>query len=90
MKNGSLMPSSCRNHIEKYLLAAKELVYDTFMLGVSQAPLNALHRVEGEAVANLQSSSSYLADNTREAYRIVFSDYKVFPSVFFVLLSHSL
>ncbi|KAK5828998.1 hypothetical protein F5H01DRAFT_12720 [Linnemannia elongata] len=68
---------------EKYLLAAKELVYDTFMLGVSQAPLNVIHRVEEEAVANLQSSSSCLADNTRDAYRIVFSDYKKFCDVNF-------
>ncbi|KAF9315268.1 hypothetical protein BG006_003780 [Podila minutissima] len=76
---------------EKYRLAAKELVYDTFMLshqetepqqGASQdsrlAALNAVCQREEELVANLQSSSNCLADNTRDAYRIIFEDYKKF------------
>ncbi|KAG0196056.1 hypothetical protein BGX33_002182, partial [Mortierella sp. NVP41] len=76
---------------EKYRLAAKELVYDTFMLlhqetepqqGASQdshlAALNAVRQREEELVANLQSSSNCLADNTRDAYRIIFEDYKKF------------
>ncbi|KAF8924024.1 hypothetical protein BGZ47_004305, partial [Haplosporangium gracile] len=74
---------------EKYRLAVKELVYDSFMLshqetepqqGASQdsrlAALSAVHQREEELVANLQSSSNCLAGNTRDAYRIIFVDYK--------------
>ncbi|KAF9128073.1 hypothetical protein BG015_004404, partial [Linnemannia schmuckeri] len=78
-----------RKHTEKYRLAAKELAYDTFMLshqetepqqGESQdsrlAELNAVRQREEDLVANLQSSSNCLADNTRDVYRIIFVDYK--------------
>ncbi|KAI9237290.1 MAG: hypothetical protein BYD32DRAFT_461698 [Podila humilis] len=76
---------------EKYCLAAKELVYDMFMLSHQElepqqgalqdshlAALNVIHQREEELVANLQSSSNCLADNTRDAYRIIFKDYKKF------------
>lgn len=71
-------------------------MYDTFLLlhqeaetqqSVSQdfrqAALNAVRQMEGELVANLQSNSTCLANNTRGAYRIIFLDYKVFPRFFF-------
>lgn len=70
-------------------------MYDTFMLlhqetepqhGASQdsrlEALNAVRQREEELVANLQSSSNCLADNTRDAYRIIFEDYKVFLRAF--------
>ncbi|KAF8947094.1 hypothetical protein BGZ52_008229, partial [Haplosporangium bisporale] len=83
-------PKNCKNK-EKYCLAAKELVYDMFMLSHQElepqqgalqdshlAALNVIHQREEELVANLQSSSNCLADNTRDAYRIIFKDYKKF------------
>ena len=43
-----------------------------------QAALDALHKRERELVANLQHGSPILADNTRNAYRVILLDYKVF------------
>ncbi|KAF9131193.1 hypothetical protein BG015_003906, partial [Linnemannia schmuckeri] len=77
--------------MKRYRQVSRQLVYDIFMLprqesqpeqNVSQDPhqaaLDALHKRERELVANLQHGSPILADNTRNAYRVILLDYKKF------------